>query len=91
MPKLLQVSTGTIAGEDSAVVASSKGHIFLFHRTKPMLREFDGKDVLNWRFQAFVRTAPTGRMTTYIPSARMFWGSVPSVGWASQQTAIPYK
>ncbi len=56
-----------------------------------MLREFDGKDVLNWRFQAFVRTAPTGRMTTYIPSARMFWGSVPSVGWASQQTAIPYK
>ncbi len=48
-------------------------------------------DVLNWRFQAFVRTAPTGRMTTYIPSARMFWGSLPSVGWASQQTAIPYK
>lgn len=48
-------------------------------------------DVLNWRFQAFVRTAPTGRITSYIPSARMFWGSVPSVGWASQQTAIPYK
>jgi DNA-binding beta-propeller fold protein YncE len=40
-------------------------------------------DVLNWRFQAFVRTAPTGRMTSYIPSARMFWGSVPSVGWSS--------
>jgi DNA-binding beta-propeller fold protein YncE len=48
-------------------------------------------DVLNWRFQAFVRTAPMGRMTAYVPSARMFWGSVPSVGWASQQTAIPFK
>jgi DNA-binding beta-propeller fold protein YncE len=48
-------------------------------------------DVLNWRFQVFTRTAPTGSMTTYIPSVRMFWGSVPSVGWASQQTAIPFK
>lgn len=48
-------------------------------------------DVLNWRFQVFSRTAPTGAMTEYIPSVRMFWGSVPSVGWASQQTAIPYK
>lgn len=48
-------------------------------------------DVLNWRFQVFARTAPTGEMTTYIPSVRMFWGSVPSVGWSSQQTAIPFK
>jgi DNA-binding beta-propeller fold protein YncE len=48
-------------------------------------------DVLNWRFQVFVRTAVSGGMTTYIPSVRMFWGSVPSVGWASQQTAIPFK
>ncbi len=47
-------------------------------------------DVLNWRFQVFARTAPTGKMTKYIPSVRMFWGSVPSVGWASQQTAIPF-
>lgn len=48
-------------------------------------------DVLNWRFQVFSRTAPTGAMTKYIPSVRMFWGSVPSVGWTSQQSAIPYK
>jgi hypothetical protein len=48
-------------------------------------------DVLNWRFQAFARTAPAEAMTKYIPSVRMFWGSVPSVGWSSQQTAIPFK
>jgi DNA-binding beta-propeller fold protein YncE len=49
-------------------------------------------DVLNWRFQVFGRTAPTATsMTKYIPSVRMFWGSVPSVGWTSQQTAIPFK
>jgi len=48
-------------------------------------------DVLNWRFDVFVRTAPTGSTTKYIPSVRMFWGSVPSVGWTSQQTAIPFK
>ena len=48
-------------------------------------------DVLNWRFQVFARTAPTGNMTKYIPSVRMFWGSVPSVGWFSKQTDIPIK
>jgi len=48
-------------------------------------------DVLNWRFQVFSRTAPTGSMSKYIPSVRMFWSSVPSVGWSSQQTAIPFK
>ncbi len=48
-------------------------------------------DVLNWRFDVFVRTAPTGNMTKYIPSVRMFWGSVPSVGWSSKQTDIPFK
>jgi len=48
-------------------------------------------EVLNWRFQVFGRTVPTGSMTKYIPSVRMFWGSVPSVGWTSHQTAIPFK
>jgi DNA-binding beta-propeller fold protein YncE len=49
-------------------------------------------DVLNWRFQVFDRSAPTATsMTKYIPSVRMFWGSVPSVGWTSQQTVIPFK
>jgi DNA-binding beta-propeller fold protein YncE len=48
-------------------------------------------EVLNWRFQVFGRTAPAGGMTKYIPSVRMYWGSVPSVGWTSQQTAVPFK
>ena len=47
-------------------------------------------DVLNWRFQAFQRTASTGKMSRYVPSKRMFWGAVPSVGWASKQTDIPF-
>ena len=47
-------------------------------------------DVLNWRFQVFSRTAPTGKMTAYIPSKRMFWGSTPSVGWTSKQSDIPF-
>jgi DNA-binding beta-propeller fold protein YncE len=46
-------------------------------------------DVLNWRFQAFKRTAPTGNMTKYIPSVRMYWGSTPSVGWFEKQTDLP--
>lgn len=46
-------------------------------------------DVLNWRFQVFERGTPSGKMTSYVPSHRMFWGSVPSVGWSSKQTEIP--
>jgi hypothetical protein len=34
---------GTIAGEASAVAVNSKGHIFLFQRTKPMLAEHDAQ------------------------------------------------
>jgi hypothetical protein len=48
-------------------------------------------DVLNWRFQVFGRIPSTGKMTTYIPSVRMFWGSVPSVDWSSKQADIPFK
>ena len=48
-------------------------------------------DVLNWRFQVFARTAPTGNVSKYIPSVRKFWGAVPSVGWSSKQTDIPLK
>lgn len=42
-------------------------------------------DVLNWRFQVFAPAAPTGRMAKYVPTVRMFWGSVPSSGWATRQ------
>ncbi len=46
-------------------------------------------DMLNWRFQVFARTAPTAKMTQYIPSVRTVWGAAPSVGWSSKQTDIP--
>jgi DNA-binding beta-propeller fold protein YncE len=48
-------------------------------------------DVLNWRFQVFVPTAPTGRLTKYVPTVRMFWDSMPSVGWASPPKDVPKK
>lgn len=48
-------------------------------------------DVLNWRFQVFVPTAPTGRMAQYVPTVRMFWDSVPSSGWSTRQTSLPKK
>jgi|HubBroStandDraft_6_1064221.scaffolds.fasta_scaffold286250_2 DNA-binding beta-propeller fold protein YncE len=48
-------------------------------------------EVLNWRFQVFAPTAPTGKMAKYVPSVRMFWGSVPSTGWYSRQTNLPKK
>jgi len=48
-------------------------------------------DVLNWRFQVFAPTAPTGGMARYVPSKRMFWDSTPSTGWTSRQTQLPRK
>jgi DNA-binding beta-propeller fold protein YncE len=48
-------------------------------------------EVLNWRFQVFAPTAPTGKMAKYVPLVRMFWGSVPSTGWYSRQTNMPKK
>jgi hypothetical protein len=29
-------------------------------------------DVLNWRFQVFIPTAPSGKLAKYVPSKRMF-------------------
>ncbi len=46
-------------------------------------------DVLNWRFDVFARGAATGKMTSYVPAKRMFWGSVPSSGWSTRQADIP--
>ena len=49
-------------------------------------------DVLNWRFQVFARVPSTGKMTSYIPSVKVFfWGAIPSTGWASRQSDIPFK
>ena len=40
----------------------------------------DGKvyaaEVLNWRFEVFAPSAPSGKMATYIPTRRMFWDRV---------------
>jgi hypothetical protein len=41
-------------------------------------------DVLNWRFQVFVPTAPSGAMATYVPSRRMFWDRIESTGWSTR-------
>jgi len=45
-------------------------------------------DVLNWRFQVFVPTTPSGKLARYVPSRRMFWDRVESSGW-STHTAVP--
>jgi len=45
-------------------------------------------DVLNWRFQVFVPSTPSGRMANYVPSKRMFWDRVASTGW-STRTEVP--
>lgn len=46
-------------------------------------------DVLNWRFDVFAPGTATGKMTSYVPSKRMFWNSVPSSGWSTRQSDIP--
>ena len=45
-------------------------------------------DVLNWRFQVFVPAPPSGKMTAYVPSKRMFWDRTQSSGW-STRTSVP--
>jgi hypothetical protein len=48
-------------------------------------RRIVAADVLNWRFQVFVPTAPSGRRSTYRPTRRMFWDRLPSTGWSTRQ------
>lgn len=52
----------------------------------------DGKiyaaDVLNWRFQVFAPTSASGKVSTYVPSRRMFWDRAASSGW-STRTSVP--
>ena len=43
VPNFFKFPKGLIPGEASAVAVNSKGHIFLFQRTKPMLAEYDAK------------------------------------------------
>jgi DNA-binding beta-propeller fold protein YncE len=55
----------------------------------------DGKiyvaDILNWRFQVFAPSAPTGQMTKYVPTVRIFWYQEPSTGWLTRQKNLPKK
>src|SRR5450755_4285011 len=41
LPNFFKFPKGMTAGEASGVALNSKGHIFLFQRTKPMLSEYD--------------------------------------------------
>jgi len=41
-------------------------------------------DVLNWRFQVFTPTKPSGKMSAYIPRRRCFWDATPSDGWKNR-------
>src|ERR1700683_4581161 len=43
VPNFFKFPKGMVAGEASGVAVNSKGHIFLFQRTKPMLAEYDAK------------------------------------------------
>ena len=56
VPDFFKMPEGAVAGEASGVAVNSKGHIFLFQRTEPMLAEYDAKGV-------FVRSLGTGLFT----------------------------
>jgi streptogramin lyase len=43
VPSFFKFPKAMVPGEASAVAVNSKGHIFLFQRTKPMLAEYDAK------------------------------------------------
>jgi DNA-binding beta-propeller fold protein YncE len=51
-------------------------------------RKIYAADVLNWRFQVFVPTTPSGKPAAYLPSKRMFWDRMASSGW-STRTSVP--
>ena len=61
----------------------------------PHFLTFDGggrlfvADVLNWRAQVFAPTNEKPGTSTYVPTARTFWGSKPSNGWISHRSAAP--
>jgi DNA-binding beta-propeller fold protein YncE len=47
-------------------------------------------DVLNWRFQVFGPTTPTGGPTDYVPTVRQFWDYTKSKGFAfHDQPGLP--
>ena len=48
-------------------------------------------DILNWRVQVFVPTTSSGKMTSYIPSRRVFNDQKPSTGWVPRLAAKPAK
>jgi streptogramin lyase len=48
-------------------------------------------DVLNWRFQVFTPTSPTGRLAEYGPTERKFYGFKQSDGYIYRSPGFPTK
>jgi DNA-binding beta-propeller fold protein YncE len=63
------------------------GHFLAFGADRKMFVA----DVLNWRFQVFTPTAPTGRLAEYVPTERKFWGFKQSDGYVYRSPDWPTK
>ena len=48
-------------------------------------------DVLNWRFQTFAPTRPTGKLAEYVPSERKYFGFKQSDGYVYRSPGWPTK
>ena len=48
-------------------------------------------DVLNWRFQVFVPTKASGKLSEYVPTERKFFGFKPSDGYIFRSPGWPTK
>ena len=60
MPGRLRIPDDVVAGEASAVAVNSKGHVYLFQRTEPMLAEYDAQGKFVRRLGAGLFAHPHG-------------------------------
>lgn len=63
------------------------GHFLAFGADRKMFVA----DVLNWRFQVFRPTSPTGRLAEYVPTERKFFGFKQSDGYVYRSPGFPTK
>jgi len=63
------------------------GHFLAFSADKKLFVA----DVLNWRFQVFIPTKPSGKLAEYIPTERKFFGYKPSDGYIFRSPGWPAK
>jgi DNA-binding beta-propeller fold protein YncE len=63
------------------------GHFLAFGADRKMFVA----DVLNWRFQVFRPTNPTGRLAEYVPTERKFFGFKQSDGYVYRSPGFPTK